>query len=286
MNDPGHEPLLRPASPYEAVAALLHHQPAAAFTSLFVLYGYGHDLCTHTVVAELAAIDTRVSGAGVVRDYRLHRLQLKTLGSDRLLDLSEDPLAFRCFAGCSIRQFPVFFLCRDAAQWPALEAALPTIVGQTTMRFHDWRLENAFEWALICRSALRGELVPCTGFPLMEAVGWRLMRPVTELGGRAPVLEWQLMKLVDLGNPGALPLMTVLTDLEGRILRRTDAQMLTVFRAQSPRRQPLRVALAADRDPLVQVRLQRTAAPPSETGEGLEPPVAADKVVPLQRLYG
>jgi hypothetical protein len=293
--------LLRPATDYETVAGLLHHQPAAAFTSLFVLYGFGHGLCTHLSVAELAAIEASVRGQGVQRDYRFDRITLRPLQGQDLIDIDPGPLALHCFSGCSIRQFPVFFLAREPGQMAALDAMLPQIVGQATVRYQDWRLENAWEWALLSRAALSGELAPMPGFPLMEALGWRLVRPVTELGGRSPVLEWQLMKVAELEQPGALPLMTVLTDREGTIIRRADAQLLTVFRspqakasAPGPTGAPQRVTVAVDRAPLVQVRASAARPePPAVSGEALSADAgddyplagrASDKVVRLQRL--
>jgi hypothetical protein len=288
--------LLRPATDYEQVAALLHHQPAAAFTSLFVLYGYGHHLCTHLSVAELAGIEASVSGQGSRRDYRFQRVVLRPLQSEMTLEVDPSALTLHCFSGCSIRQFPVFFLVREPAQLAALEAMLPQIVGQVTVRYQDWRLENAWEWALLSRAALAGELTPALDFPLMEALGWRLVRPVTEMGGRSPVLEWHLMKVAELEQSGALPLMTVLTDNEGKILRRADAQLLTVFRSAQPRKQPVVVTSAVDRGPLVQVRATAGVPAPAavdipvvETAGEDDYPLperASDKVVRLQRLAG
>lgn len=291
VNTPPTDAMLRPATAYETVAALLHHQPAAAFASLFVLYGYGHDLCPNVVVADLSEIDTQVRGMGVQRQYQLDKVTLKPLQSDRVIDLSGDSLAFHCFAQCSIRQFPVFFLCRDPSQLPMLEQLMPQVVGYATVRFNDWRLENAYEWSLISRGALAGTLIPQLDFTLMDAVGWRLIRPVTELGGRSPVLEWHLMKVVDFTLPSALPLMTVLTDPHGQILRRADAQMLTVFRAQRPRIAPVTVALAADRDPLVLVTANTRGSADASTvasfpASGATTPIQGDKVVPLQRMTG
>lgn len=294
--------LLRPATDYETVAGLLHHQPAAAFTSLFVLYGFGHDLCTNLSVAELAGIEASIKGQGVQRDYQFGRIRLRPLQGQELIDVDPESLALYCFSGCSIRQFPVFFLAREPGQMPAFEAMLPQVVGHATVRYQDWRLENAWEWALLSRAALSGELAPVPGFPLMEALGWRLVRPVTELGGRSPVLEWHLMKVSELEQPGALPLMTVLTDREGKIIRRADAQLLTVFR--SPQAAPSsgsasvapppRVTVAVDRGPLVQVKAGAAMPEPQKldpetpsAASGEDYPLAgraSDKVVRLQRL--
>lgn len=286
--------LLRSATDYERVAALLHHQPAAAFDSLFVLYGYGHHLCTHLSVAGLASIEASVSGQGIRRDYRFQRIQLRPLQSETLIDLNPAALELYCFSGCSIRQFPVFFLVREPQQLAALEAMLPQIVGQVTVRYQDWRLENAWEWALLSRAALAGDLSPALSFPLMESLGWRLVRPVTEMGGRSPVIEWHLMKVVELEKPAALPLMTVLTDNEGKVLRRADAQLLTVFRSTEPRKQPVAVTSAVDRGPLVQVhaaaavpQTPTAGVSPSEPSSEKDYPLperASDKVVRLQRL--
>lgn len=297
MSTPAAPPsLLRPATDYERVAALLHHQPAAAFVSLFVLYGYGHHLCTHLSVAELSAIEASISGQGIRRDYRFQRVLLGPLQSETTVEVDPAALELYCFNGCSIRQFPVFFLVREPPQLAALEAMLPQIVGQVTVRYQDWRLENAWEWALLSRAALAGDLAPALNFPLMESLGWRLVRPVTEMGGRSPVIEWQLMKVAELEKPGALPLMTVLTDNEGKVLRRADAQLLTVFRSTQPRKQPVAVTSAVDRGPLVQVkaaaapRIAPAVAPERDAASENDYPSpeerASDKVVRLQRLAG
>ena len=289
------EPLLRRATAYETVAGLLHHQPAAAFTSLFVLHGYGHDLCTDLVVADLAEIETVTRGVGATREYELRRVVLRPPQSERRINLTRETLNVFCFDHCSIRQFPVFFILRDPDAQADVERMIPQAVGLATVRFNDWRLENAYEWALLSRAASDGELMPVMDFPLMEALGWRLIRPITEMGGRSPVLEWHLLKTDELANAGAIPLMTVLTSPEGRVLRRADAQMLNVFRSQRPRQRPVMVALAADRSPLINVKtLARsegstdTDADPAEGTAMLQPLTlvdsARDKVVPLQRI--
>lgn len=300
--------LLRPATDYERVAALLHHQPAAAFTTLFLLYGFGSHLAADLSVAELAGIEARISGQGNRRDYRFQSVRVRPLQSDALIELDPEALHLHCFSGCSIRQFPVFFLSREPEQMAALESMVPQVVGQVTVRYQDWRLENAWEWALMSRAALTGDLSPVLSFPLMESLGWRLVRPVTEMGGRSPILEWQLMKVAELEQPGALPLMTVLTDSEGKVLRRADAQLLTVFRSAQPRSRAIPVSAAVDREPLVQVTAGAVAPPVRRAGGGPEadlpqgpvmaggtegstnagddyplPERASDKVVRLQR---
>ncbi len=277
--------MLRPATPYEVVAALLHHQPAAAFSSLFVLHGYGHDLCTNFVAAELAEIETVTRGVAAERDYELRKVIFRPLQSERRIDLSRETLSVYCFDQCSIRQFPVFFVLRDPAQQNEVERLMAQTVGYTTVRHNDWRLENAYEWAILSREARAGTLVPRLEFPLMDALGWRLVRPITEMGGRSPILEWHLLKAADLNNAGAIPLMTVLTNPEGHVLRRADAQMLHVFRAKSGRQAPVTVALAADRLPLMSVttRVGEPASPvPAPSQEA--PMAPRENVVPLQRL--
>lgn len=280
MNQSPITPMLRPATPYETVAGLLHHQPAAAFPSLFVLHGYGHDLCTDLVVAELAEIDTVTRGIGAQREYELRKLVFRPLASDRLINLSHEALSVFCFDRCSIRQFPVFFVLRDPARQADVERVMAQAVGYATVRYNDWRLENAYEWALLSAEAQAGTLIPKLEFQLMDALGWRLVRPITEMGGRSPVLEWHLLKTAEFGNAGAIPLMTVLTNPEGHILRRADAQMLRVFRAQGERHQPVTVALAADRTPLMTVSTRVTEAP-REVEPSLQAP--RDNVVPLQQ---
>jgi hypothetical protein len=300
---PANDALLRPATPYEVAAALMHHQPAAAFRSLFVLYGYGSDLIDRVSLAEVATLDARLEAHSDERRYVIDQLHLTTLGYPRRIELAGAWPQFYCFAHCSIRQFPVFFALREPSQVPLIETLLTRLVGEATVQYQDWRLENAYEWALISTSAARGDLWPQAGFSLDAAVAWRLMRPITEMGGRSPVLEWHLMKALERNHVEALPLMTVITDAQGHLLRKVDQHVLQAFRARSDAAPPTShsVALAPDREPLVRVSLRGpekaldTAAvkhkllPPDQglNTVPLSTPLSANpNVVPLHRLAG
>lgn len=293
--------LLRAATEYEVAAALMHHQPAAAFRSLFVMFGYGSDLIDRVSLAELSSLEARLEARSDERRYVIDQLRLVTLEQHRPIELAGVWPQFYCFAHCSIRQFPVFFALREAAQCPALEAQLVRIVGQSTVRYQDWRLENAYEWALISAAALQGQLQPEAGFALDAAVTWRLIRPITEMGGRSPVLEWHLMKRLERDRVDALPLMTVITDAQGQMLRKVDQHVLQAFRARGETglRVEANVSVAPDREPLVRVSLQGVAIRPeiddktqaiSAATPGLELKLAAattgSNVVPLYRAAG
>lgn len=302
---PATDRLLRAATAYEVAAALMHHQPAAAFRSLFVLHGYGADLIDCVSLAEVFSLDAKLEAHSDERRYVIDQLRLSTLGGGhRVIELAGIWPSFYCFARCSIRQFPVFFALRDADQLPQVEHLLTRIVGQATVQYHDWRLENAYEWALISAAAAQGSLQPAPGFGLDAAVAWRLMRPITEMGGRAPVLEWHLMKTLERDHVEALPLMTVITDAHGHLLRKVDQHVLQAFRARSdaPSQSQPAVALAPDRAPLINVSLQgpalrqdaprRAPAAPAvpaferspDHAIGMAPAPANPNVVPLHRL--
>ncbi len=291
--------LLRAATEYEVAAALMHHQPAAAFRSLFVMFGYGSDLIDRVCLAELAGLEARLEARSDERRYVIDQLRLVTLEKHRPIELVGVWPQFYCFAHCSIRQFPVFFTVRDAAQRPLLEAQLVRIVGQSTVRHQDWRLENAYEWALISTAALQGQLQPDAGFSLDAAVAWRLIRPITEMGGRSPVLEWHLMKRIEQDRVDALPLMTVITDAQGQMLRKVDQHVLQAFRSRGDASASADacVTLAPDRDPLVRVTLKGVTLKP-EVADKLEAsaalsaeiltvaPATNSNVVPLYRAAG
>lgn len=305
---PAPDALLRAATPYEVAAALMHHQPAAAFRSLFVLYGYGSDLIDRVTLAEVSSLDARLEARSDERRYVIDQLRLAALGTHRSIEIAGIWPQFYCFANCSIRQFPVFFALREANQLPLLESLLTRIVGQVTVQHQDWRLENAYEWALISAAAAQGQLQPEAGFALDSNVTWRLMRPVTEMGGRSPVLEWHLMKASERDHVEALPLMTVITDAQGHLLRKVDQHVLQAFRVRGEASPvaPVAVALAPDRQPLVRVSLQGPTlrgdrptrvevgadAHSDADSAGLKrtisvaPPSANPNVVPLHRLAG
>ena len=119
---PATDRLLRAATAYEVAAALMHHQPAAAFRSLFVLHGYGADLIDRVSLAEVFSLDAKLEAHSDERRYVIDQLRLSTLGGGhRVIELAGIWPSFYCFARCSIRQFPVFFALRDADQLPQVE---------------------------------------------------------------------------------------------------------------------------------------------------------------------
>ena len=109
------------------------------------------------------------------------------------------------------------------------------------------------------------------------------------------------MKTLGRDHVEALPLMTVITDAHGHLLRKVDQHVLQAFRARSdaPSQSQPAVALAPDRAPLINVSLQgpalrqdaprrAPAAPAFERSPdhaiGMAPAPANPNVVPLHRL--
>lgn len=183
----------------------------------------------------------------------------------------------------SVHKGNILFVIRNSAEITTqqIESLIPRLSIMSAMQDQDWRLQHAYEWNLVERRVLAGQLRPELPEKVVAPFAWRLDRSVARSNGDQ-MLQWSMIRLT--GPDGstaprdAVPLATTITNNNGEISRAVDRA--TLMRLKMPAGSDGGVVLTA-RTPCYR-RHTVSKLPPATASENAVPPTAEDTPPRLQ----
>lgn len=221
------DPLFRVAQAHEVLATLV--PPGAP--GMVVIVGRGNELVTDVSLYQVGRLTGDISYGLARMRFRLSELELQSVIHDHV----RRPLSYLhglelCVLN-ALRSHPalLFAVDVDKVGLDQLAGLMPAITTYAAMR-DIWSISAAYEWTLIERSVLSGELLPKVNRELPPGYTWRLEGPIPSPRMAPPRLQWSLVRLDEAYSWEALPLFSLVTSSEGQVLRGTDSALAKMLR--------------------------------------------------------
>lgn len=225
------DPLFRPAQGPEVLSTLV---PAGA-PGMVVVVGRGNELVTDISLYQVGRLTGDISYGQSRTCFRLSELELQSVIHNHV----RRPLSYLqglelCVLN-AVRSHPalLFAVDVDRVGLDQLAGLMPAITTYAAMR-DIWAISAAYEWTLIERSVLSGELLPMVNRELPPGYTWRLEGPIPSPRMAPPRLQWSLVRLDEAYSWEALPLFSLVTSAEGQVLRGTDSALAKMLRPLPP----------------------------------------------------